>query len=439
MEHQKHSVLHRVLQNKKGEDTQLAKTDRKRTQGEIDATALRILYQHLSEEVILSVGDISDPHNLWTEISNIYASDDQTERNRVREYLFNSPGNTALQKINNFDVNQKRYTALGGDLNSEDKVNLLLRCAEHFLVDTLKQQLRLYPEIRDYDRVLKEMRIIADMIDNKKAGTNKNQFKISSRNNSNIKKDCRRCGRNNHLTQNCTSKTYCFPCKSNTHWYQNCNANKQNVANVTEPETMQKPKEKSEQNSDPNRELEEFTAVAETLNNSNIETKKQQCILDTGASSHCFPMKWKHLAVKTYSVSPKEVKVVGGTILNNIRSDFKIQLDTGFILNLKNVMPLENTEPLISVSQLLKAGARMKTAERSLCFFNSKDIIFLQAHQQENNIFKSKFNFLQKENIMMNESNIFFYHKLFGHISPTLLNKTLDFYGIKKMPKTYRM
>eukprot|EP00924_Labyrinthula_sp_SR-Ha-C_P007710 snap_masked-scaffold_28-processed-gene-0.20-mRNA-1 protein AED:1.00 eAED:1.00 QI:0/-1/0/0/-1/1/1/0/143 len=110
----------RVSKDELGDELYTSKP--KRSQNKIDKTATRIIYQHLSEKVIESLGDAEDPNTLWERIKDMYAADDLSEKDRIRNLLFKSPGNTALERINNFDVNQARYQEIAGTLNDEDKI-----------------------------------------------------------------------------------------------------------------------------------------------------------------------------------------------------------------------------------------------------------------------------------------------------------------------------
>eukprot|EP00924_Labyrinthula_sp_SR-Ha-C_P000463 snap_masked-scaffold_103-processed-gene-0.27-mRNA-1 protein AED:1.00 eAED:1.00 QI:0/0/0/0/1/1/3/0/268 len=159
-------VWKRVSSNIEGDELSTTKKG-ERPQVVLDAVATRIIYEHLSEKVIEAAGDIEDSHTLWTKIKTLYSADDKSERNRLYSQLIKSPGTTAMERLNNFDTNQKRYRDIDGRLNEEDKITMILCIIRKPLVNNLEQHLRLHEHLRKYDIVLKEMRFIAEKIDSR--------------------------------------------------------------------------------------------------------------------------------------------------------------------------------------------------------------------------------------------------------------------------------
>eukprot|EP00924_Labyrinthula_sp_SR-Ha-C_P011841 snap_masked-scaffold_88-processed-gene-0.33-mRNA-1 protein AED:1.00 eAED:1.00 QI:0/-1/0/0/-1/1/1/0/555 len=434
----------RVSKDEPGDELYTGKS--KRSQAKIDTTATRIIYQHLSEKVIESVGDVEDPNTLWERIKDMYSADDVSERDRLRNLLFNSPGNTALERINNFDVNQARYQEIAGTLNDEDKIAWIMRILKHPLVDSLQQQLRLHTNLRKYYTILKELRFIAEKIDNNKKSSN-NHYSQSSK----PKKKCGRCWRTNHVTKKCTARTYCILCKSDKHFAPACPGkggnkenNEANTRNVTQQgeETQQSESFEIRTQKSYNSEEDTETVYDETadvlvehvLNTIEKDKNKIPFIVDSGASSHVLPKRYISKAFEIKDVQDGHVNVVGGTLPITKRASFKIKTDMNKVLVLKDAIVLDTDTCLISFGKLLEKDLRIKTKDKNIVFVNEDNKIVLTAKKEANRVFKTEAEFIDNEEIFK-ISEVEYYHKFFGHPSVNILKNTLKFHNIKiKVP-----
>eukprot|EP00924_Labyrinthula_sp_SR-Ha-C_P002039 snap_masked-scaffold_90-processed-gene-0.27-mRNA-1 protein AED:1.00 eAED:1.00 QI:0/0/0/0/1/1/3/0/785 len=429
----------RVSKDEPGDELYTGKS--KRSQAKIDTTATRIIYQHLSEKVIESVGDVEDPNTLWERIKDMYSADDVSERDRLRNLLFNSPGNTALERINNFDVNQARYQEIAGTLNDEDKIAWIMRILKHPLVDSLQQQLRLHTNLRKYYTILKELRFIAEKIDNNKKSSN-NHYSQSSK----PKKKCGRCWRTNHVTKNArleriSDKHFAPACPGKGGNKENNEANTRNVTQQGEgtqqSESFEIRTQKSYNSEEDTETVYDETAdvlVEHVLNTIEKDKNKIPFIVDSGASSHVLPKRYISKAFEIKDVQDGHVNVVGGTLPITKRASFKIKTDMNKFLVLKDAIVLDTDTCLISFGKLLEKDLRIKTKDKNIVFVNEDNKIVLTAKKEANRVFKTEAEFIDNEKIFT-ISEVEYYHKLFGHPSVNILKNTLKLHNIKiKVP-----